>query len=192
MHGQPIRELNAGLETLKDELMADSMAVKRVELAIVSFGPVQIATDFQGVDLFVPPQLKASGDTPMGAAIERGLAMLRARKDAYKQNGVEYYRPWVFLITDGGPTDNWHAAARQIQEGEGAKQFSFFAVGVKGARFDLLKQISVRDPIRLSGLRFRDLFSWLSSSLSSVSHSQTGQQVALSNPTAPGGWGSVG
>jgi uncharacterized protein YegL len=34
MHGQPITELNAGLVTLKDELMADAMAVQRVEIGV--------------------------------------------------------------------------------------------------------------------------------------------------------------
>jgi uncharacterized protein YegL len=192
MQGKPIRELNEGLTVLKDELMADQLASKRVEIAIVTFGPVQVVTDFQSPDTFTPPQLRASGDTPMGAAIEGGIAMLRTRKDTYKENGVDYFRPWIFLITDGGPTDGWHAAANQVKLGESSKQFQFFAVGVDGANFDVLQQICVRAPLKLSGLRFRDLFSWLSSSLGSVSHSQVGENVPLSDPTAPGGWGSVG
>ena len=80
MSGRPVSELNEGLMTLKDELLADAMAVKRVELAIVSFGPVQLESDFIAVDMFNPPTLVARGDTPMGAAIEQGLERLRARK----------------------------------------------------------------------------------------------------------------
>jgi uncharacterized protein YegL len=163
--------------------------MKRVEVALVTFGPVQILADFQTPDLFQPPQLSTTGDTPMGAAILTGLDMLRQRKDAYKANGINYYRPWVFLITDGAPTDDWSAASRTVREGETQKSFSFFGVGVEGANMEILGQICSpeRPPIKLSGLRFRDLFSWLSSSLSGVSHSQIGQKV----PLAPPGWAEV-
>jgi uncharacterized protein YegL len=105
---------------------------------------------------------------------------------------VEYYRPWVFLITDGAPTDHWQDAARMVKEGEENRQFQFFAVGVQGANFEVLKKISVRDPLQLQGLRFKDLFAWLSNSLSAVSHSQVGEQVNLVNPAVPGGWATVG
>lgn len=191
MRGNPIRELNEGLAQFRDELFADSLAAKRVEVGLVTFGPVSVVNDFTGVQNWVAPELQSQGDTPMGRAIEEGLNMLRERKNSYRQNGISYYRPWVFLITDGGPTDNWQAAAQAVKAGEAEKAFSFFAVGVGGARFDILSQISVREPLVLKDMRFRDLFSWLSSSLSSVSQSNPGDAVPLSNPATPDGWASI-
>ena len=109
----------------------------------------------------------------MGAAITGGLAMIRQRKDAYQANGISCFGPWTFLITDGAPTDARDRAAELVRQGEEAKSFSFFAVGVASADMDVLAQISIRAPLKLAGLRFADLFTSLSSSLSNVSRSRS-------------------
>jgi uncharacterized protein YegL len=90
------------------------MEAMTIGIAVVTFGPVSVLSDFQTPDLFQPTTLPTTGDTPMGAAILQGLEMLRRRKDTYKVNGIDYYRPWVFLITDGGPTDSWQQAAQAV------------------------------------------------------------------------------
>jgi len=188
MKGKPIEELNAGLAAFKDQLLADELAAKRVELAVVAFGPVRVEADFQTPDQFTPPTLKAEGHTPMGEAIERALELIEERKATYRTNGVNYYRPWVFLITDGAPTDPWEKAAKRVHSGEAEGRFAFFPVGVQQANMDVLAKFGAKKPLKLEGLKFAELFSWLSRSLQKVSQSQLGTEVAL---PAPSGWTSV-
>ena len=125
----------------------------------------------------------------MGAAIESGLALLAARRRISRRESATTV-PRVLLITDGAPTDNWGRAAELVRGGEQQKQFSFFAVGVADADMSKLEQICSphRPPLKLKGLSFRELFSWLSSSLRGVSRSQMGETVMF---PAPSGWASV-
>src|ERR1700761_1323240 len=76
MAGMPITQLNEGVRTFKQELMMDPLATKRVEVAVVSFGPVTVESDFHTVPNFNQRELNADGDTPMGAAISMGIDMV--------------------------------------------------------------------------------------------------------------------
>jgi uncharacterized protein YegL len=192
MAGQPIDQLNAGLRQFQQEIASDALASKRVEIAIISFGPVRVQQDFVTADMFTPPHLTTEGGTPMGEAIMEALDLVKLRKQQYQANGVAYYRPWIFLITDGAPTDDWTAAAKAVQAAEKSKALAFFPVGVEGADFEVLRQISPRAPIRLRGLAFRELFQWLSNSLSGVSKSKVGDALRLPPPdTTPKGWAVI-
>jgi len=186
-----IDKVNEGLKAYQADLLTDSLAMQRVEVSVITFGgSVETVVPFVSASQFIAPTLTTNGETKMGAAILQAINAIEERKTLYKQNGLHYYRPWIFFITDGEPTDAWKVAAEKVREGETNKKFAFFAVGVEGANFDILKQISVREPLHLKGYSFREMFVWLSQSQRSVSHSTPGQedQVKL---TAPTGWANL-
>ena len=182
--------LNEGLVTLKESLASDSLTSRRAEIAIVTFGgTVTTVQDFVTAENFQPPRLHATGSTPMGQAILTGLEMIAQRKATYRSEGISYYRPWIFLITDGGPDpgDPWQSAAVQVKQGEASKSFAFFTVAVEGANMDVLAQIAARPPAKLKGVNFREMFLWLSQSMQAVSQSAPGDTVPLPTP----GWTEV-
>jgi uncharacterized protein YegL len=189
MSNEPINALNAGLQTLRDDLHNDNLAKKRVEIAIVEFNSsVRVVQDFVTVENFQPPTLTASGMTDLVGGITQALDLIQRRKNKYNTNGVPFYRPWAFLITDGKVT-NYEQVAERIREDEKNKRIAFFAVGVQGANQECLRKISVRDPKMLDGLKFRELFLWLSASMKKVSQSKPGDMVPLDKGT--GTWEAV-
>lgn len=191
MQGMPIDALNKGLQAFKDDLISNSLASRRVEVSVITFDyNVKIVQGFVTADRFQLPMLTAQGPTHTGAAIHKALDIIQSRKAQYRANGVAYYRPWIFMITDGeaqGEAENMlEEAAQRIKEEEANKRVAFFTVGVENANMRRLSQISVRTPIELKGLNFTELFLWLSASMSAVSHSRVDEQVAL----PPIGWGA--
>lgn len=192
MQGTPIDALNEGLLSFKDELIKNSLAARRVEVAIITFDSnVTVLQDFVTADEFHPPVLTAQGLTTMGAGIHKALDLIQDRKAQYRTNGIAYYRPWVFMITDGEPQGEFEdvveQAARRLQTDEANKRVAFFTVGVENANMTRLSQLGVRSPLKLTGLNFVEMFVWLSASMSAVSHSKVDDQIAL----PPIGWGSV-
>lgn len=189
MNGKPLQELNNGLKAFQQQLNSDDLASKRVEVTVIKFDTnVEVINEFETAEHFIPSELEAGGLTNMGRAIERAINMLEQRKAVYKANGISYYRPWIFLLTDGEPTDDYTNAMEAVHEGERKKQFAFFAVGIQGANMDILRQISVRQPLSLQGLNFTSLFQWLSNSMSSVSRSSLDAEVTLETPS---GWAKI-
>ncbi len=182
MAGAPLLALNKGLQSFQQDLQEDALAKRRVEVAIVTFGNngVQKVQDFVTADQFAAPTLVAGGVTPMGEGINTALDLVTQRKKEYKSNGVAYYQPWVFLITDGAPNPGspWQEAAERIKAETAAKSLAFFGVGVADADMEVLSQITPR-AIKLDGLRFGELFIWLSQSQKRVSASKPGEQTAL-------------
>jgi uncharacterized protein YegL len=169
MAGDPLAALDLGVRTFREELLKDPVARQRVEVALVSFGsPVEVVQDFVPVDQFRPAALQPRGQTPLGTGLLKALDLLEARKAEYRKNGVPYCRPWIFLVTDGMPQgESWEVtreALQRVHAAETARKVVLYAVGVEGANTKFLARLAQRPPLLLTGLRFVELFTWLSAS----------------------------
>ncbi len=193
-----IDELTEGVKTFYEELRSDEVAQYSAEVCIVTFGGTapQLIMDFANIERQAElPQLVADGDTPMGEAVNLALDCLEKRKNEYKEKGVDYYQPWLVLMTDGTPNGNAGELVRAIDrtvEMVNGKKLTIFPIGIGDeADMDTLAQFSPqRTPLRLKGMHFREFFQWLSQSVSRTSMSMPGEKIKLDMDGIKG-WGEL-
>lgn len=187
MHGRPINELNEGVRMFYNAIQEDEIALYAAEICIVTFGGngAQCISNFSNLSPYQEaPVLEAGGMTPMGEAVNLGLDLLEKRKNEYKSKGVDYYQPWLVLMTDGEPNGDNNELARAIgraSEMANWKKLSVFPIGIgDDADMDVLARFSPkRKPLKLQGLKFREFFEWLSQSVSRTSQSIPGESISL-------------
>jgi uncharacterized protein YegL len=173
MRGEPIKQLNMGLKALEQELKDDIDASSRVQLLIIKAcgkDEAVVTSDWIDAMNFEAPEMEAGGLTPLGKAMELALKKIEEQKCLYDSCGITSKRPWIFLISDGEPTDyDWEIIAKKCREAQEKNKVVIHAVGTQGANLDKLALFSTNTPKRLSGLRFTEFFLWLSRSVSCVS-----------------------
>ena len=173
MRGEPIKQLNIGLKALEQELKDDIDASSRVQLLIIkAFGKDEAVVSSDWIDAmnFEAPEMEAGGLTPLGKAMELALKKIEEQKCLYDSCGITSKRPWIFLISDGEPTDyGWELAAEKCRIAQQNKKVVIHAVGTQGANLEKLAKFSMMPPKRLSSLKFTEFFLWLSRSVSCIS-----------------------
>jgi uncharacterized protein YegL len=191
MYGMPMDALNLGLQALDHDLKADSIATKRVRILIITFGgadEVQVG-QWQDVMDFTPPTLEANGKTPTGAAMQRALQEIEVQKTELRSAGIPYKRPLLYLMSDGVPTDDWKFSAQACRSAEASNKLSVFPIAVgDDADTVILGSFGMKGSLRLQGLKFKELFLWLSASVKAVSQTKMGETAQLS-PT--NSWSAV-
>jgi uncharacterized protein YegL len=177
--------LNDGLRTLAAELKSDPIAARCGRVLVISFGgnnDVEVVGDWIDAMDFTPPNLVAGGMTPLGAAMRCALDEVEAQKSQMRSAGVSYKRPIVMLLSDGEPTDEWQQVAAECRSAESSNRINVMAIGIGGqANRNTLGAFSNKGALSLEGLKFRELFIWLSRSIQAVSRAATGGTVQL-NP----------
>ncbi len=184
MVNDPIEALNAGVRRFKEEGLRSSTAASAIELMIVTFGgQAKVAQEFTDLQSFTPEDYVADGLTPMGEALSLGFDRLQARKSQLKENGIKYYQPMMFVITDGRPEGEdpsaWRAAIDRISPEVRNNKLTFFAIATGAADEAKLGEIASPARVkRLSGQSWDALFAWIAQSADAVAKSDgTTQRV---------------
>jgi len=184
MGGEPIKELNRGLQEFYTAVEEDLIAANRLEVGIITFGSqIRSIQEPSLIENFTMPNLNVSGTTRMVDAIREGMRKTEERKKWYKETGQPYYRPIMVLITDGEPDRDQDVlgASKEIDEAVSSKKFTFFGLGVRGYNHKILQQICPPSapPMPLSGYKFSEFFKWLSNSIGIITKSKEGESIEL-------------
>lgn len=197
MDGEPIGELNEGVRLFYEAIKDDETAYYAAEVCVVTFGgTAKCIFDFGSMEIQPDaPILTACGDTPMGEAVNKALDLLEERKKEYKDCGVDYYQPWLVLMSDGVPTGDKTVLKSSIErtvELVNNKKLTVFPIGIGAyADMNVLGKFSPkRNPLRLQGLKFKEFFEWLSKSVSTTSQSMPGESIKLDLEGVKG-WGEL-
>ncbi len=165
-----IDELNSNVEKLINYIKHDPKASKICDLCIIAFGGrVQVVTNYNRVDQIRPFKLVAGGSTPLGEAVGLAIDLLNKRRQYYRDNGIEHYKPLMLLMSDGEPTDRYDTSARICSEKVSGKELKIYPVGIgNNYREDILKEFSPYvNPKRITDMAgFMKLFELLSRSTS--------------------------
>jgi uncharacterized protein YegL len=177
MTGDPIEAVRQGMKTLLGELKGDPQALETVWISVITFGSTaQKAVPLTELILAREPELAAGGSTAMGAALRLLKESMdqEVRKTTSEQKGD--WKPLVFLMTDGSPTDDWEAAADAIKQARTGNVIALAAgAGADGTR---LKRIT-DTVLRMADLQpgaLQAFFKWVSASVS-VSSVNVAQQA---------------
>lgn len=186
MAGDPIEAVRNGVRALISELRGDPQALETAYLSVITFNSAaRQVVPLTELMMFREPQLTAGGATAFGAALRLLAECIRSevRKSTETQKGD--WKPLVFILTDGAPTDEWREAAAELKSTHPANIIACAA----GAYADtkILKEITdcVLFMNNLSAGDLSQFFAWVSSSVKMSSKSldaKPGANIELPPP----------
>jgi uncharacterized protein YegL len=184
-----IGHLNQGLKQFEKAVKATEALRQRVLLMVIGFGEsVRILADWTPAADFAAPELQADGMTPLGEAMTVAHEAVTEIAQQMRSRGIPFTRPWIFVISDGEPTDSgWERAAAASRRACEEKKAVVWPLAVPGANGSTLHAFARTDmkvyEIANDG-RFEAIFEWLSTSLGAVMQSQPGQNLQLTAPSS--------
>ena len=180
MAGECHRQMQQGLERLTKNLRTDPYALETVYLSVVAFaGQAKTLAPLTELAFFYPPRLPIGAGTSLGVGLTHLMQEINANVQKTTAQRKGDWRPIVYLMTDGKPTDNIEGALARWQK-EFAASVTLVAIGIgKHAAIDTLRRLTehVLHLDASDDADFRKFIDWVTQSVVAQSRSvaSTGQ-----------------
>jgi uncharacterized protein YegL len=188
MSGEPIEAVKNGVQVLVSTLRQDPYALETAFLSVITFdSSAKQLMPLTELAMFQMPDIQAAGTTALGEALAllANKASTEVTKTTAEVKGD--WKPLVFLMTDGEPTDSWQNGLSEFKK----QKFGMVvacAAG-QGANTDVLKQITdvVVQLDTADSATIKAFFKWVSASVSTGSQKieATGKDVSGLNELPP-------
>jgi len=188
MSGEPIEAVKNGVQVLISTLRQDPYALETAFLSVITFdSSARQLMPLTELAMFQMPDIQAAGTTALGEALsllanKAGTEVAKTTADVKGD-----WKPLVFLMTDGEPTDSWQNGLSEFKK----QKFGMVvacAAG-QGANTDVLKQITdvVVQLDTADSATIKAFFKWVSASVSTGSQKieATGKDVSGLNELPP-------
>lgn len=170
MMGEPIEQVKNGVQMLVSALRQDPYALETAYLSIIGFSTsASQLVPLTELNAFQPPDLQASGTTSFGEALK--LCADRSEQEVAKTTAETRgdWKPMVFIMTDGMPTDDWERGWERFKE---VKWGIVVGCAVNEGDTDVLGKVCGEAVVRLSTSdsgAMAAFFKWVSASVSTSS-----------------------
>lgn len=179
-----LETLQKGIRLFYDAVYDDENARYAAEISIVTFDDTaKVLTDFSRVEYGDVreeiPELTTGNMTSLGLGINTALDRLEQRKQEYQDKGVDYFQPWLVIMTDGennGSAAELERARRRIEKMVADKKLCVypFIIGTDAGKKTLDSLSPNQPPLRIEITQMKGLFTWLGKSISQASSSSIG------------------
>lgn len=194
MTGDPIQAVNQGIQALVSDLQCDPFALETAYLSIIEFNSSAKQTiSLTEIASFNPPTLTTGGATSLGQALTLVSKCIESEVKKASPQEKGDWKPLVFVMTDGQPTDTWEQPADRLKQ---QKTANIIACAAGGAANELVLKRITDNVIKLKDVSpdsFKAFFKWVSASISQSSASvnsspQNTQALDLPAPPANAGF----
>jgi uncharacterized protein YegL len=204
MYGQKLASVTNGVVAICETLKSDPRSADTVYISVIWFNDQAYQTPLTPINSFAIPQLQALGRTALGAALralnaslDRDLRPTAQQGSAPTNASSGDFRPLVFLLTDGQPSDDWRLPAEELSQRTSHRPLHIVGLAI-GDDADV-KQIAkvATDVHKIDGHlqdQLRDYFDWVADSVilaASEPQKRWEQSEATSAPPLPPVPGSV-